>query len=250
MRVLLVEDDESLGEGIRTALRRAAYAVDWLRDGASALSAIRDGGIDLVVLDLGLPRLDGIEVIRAARRAGANVPILVLSARERPADRTLGLDVGADDYLGKPFDTHELLARVRALLRRSAGNASPVIRCGALELDPAALSVRWQGRNIDLPRREFALLRVLMENPGRTVDLPRREFSLLRVLMENPGRTISRESAQQRVFGWDEDVASNALDVHVHHLRRKLPAALIRTVRGVGYALDETVAQAPPEAAP
>ena len=229
MRVLLVEDDESLGEGIRTALRRAAYAVDWLRDGASALAAIRDGGIDLVVLDLGLPRLDGIEVIRAARRAGANVPILVLSARERPADRTLGLDVGADDYLGKPFDTHELLARVRALLRRSAGNAAPLLSCGALELDPATLAVRWQGRNVDLPRREF---------------------SLLRVLMENPGRTISRESAQQRVFGWDEDVASNALDVHVHHLRRKLPAALIRTVRGVGYALDETVAQAPPEAAP
>ena len=229
MRVLLVEDDESLGEGIRTALRRAAYAVDWLRDGASALAAIRDGGIDLVVLDLGLPRLDGIEVIRAARRAGANVPILVLSARERPADRTLGLDVGADDYLGKPFDTHELLARVRALLRRSAGNPAPLLSCGALELDPATLAVRWQGRNVDLPRREF---------------------SLLRVLMENPGRTISRESAQQRVFGWDEDVASNALDVHVHHLRRKLPAALIRTVRGVGYALDETVAQAPPEAAP
>ena len=229
MRVLLVEDDDSLGEGIRTALRRAAYAVDWLRDGASALAAIRDGGIDLVVLDLGLPRMDGIEVIRAARRAGAQVPILVLSARERAVDRTLGLDVGADDYLGKPFDTHELLARVRALLRRSAGNASPVIRCGALELDPAALSVRWQGRNIDLPRREFALLRVLMESPGRTV---------------------SRESAQQRLFGWDEDVASNALDVHVHHLRRKLPAALIRTVRGMGYALDESVAQAAPESAP
>lgn len=229
MRVLLVEDDESLGEGIRTALRRAAYAVDWLRDGASALTAIRDGGIDLVVLDLGLPRLDGLEVIKAARRAGAAVPILVLSARERSADRTLGLDLGADDYLGKPFDTHELLARVRALLRRSAGIATPLLRCGALELDPAALSVRWQGRNIDLPRREFALLRVLMESPGRT---------------------ISRESAQQRLFGWEEDVASNALDVHVHHLRRKLPPALIRTVRGVGYALDEAVAHAAPETAP
>ena len=229
MRVLLVEDDESLGEGIRTALRRAAYAVDWLRDGASALAAIRDGGIDLVVLDLGLPRIDGIEVIRSARRAGATVPILVLSARERPADRTLGLDVGADDYLGKPFDTHELLARVRALLRRSAGNAAPLLTCGALELDPATLAVRWHGRNVDLPRREFALLRVLMENPGRA---------------------ISRESAQQRVFGWDEDVASNALDVHVHHLRRKLPAALIRTVRGIGYALDEAVAQAPQGTAP
>jgi two-component system OmpR family response regulator/two-component system response regulator QseB len=229
MRVLLVEDDESLGEGIRTALRRAAYAVDWLRDGASALAAIRDGGIDLGVLDLGLPRVDGIEVIRAARKAGATTPILVLSARETPADRTLGLDVGADDYLGKPFDTHELLARVRALLRRSAGHAAPLLTCGALELDPAALSVRWQGRNVDLARREFTLLRVLLESPGRAV---------------------SRESAQQRLFGWDEDVSSNALDVHVHHLRRKLSPALIRTVRGVGYLLDVEAAHAGGQALP
>lgn len=225
MRVLLVEDDVSLGEGIRTALRRAAYSVDWLHDGASALNAIRDdierNEIDLVVLDLGLPRMDGIEVIRAARRLGAAVPILVLSARERAADRTLGLDVGADDYLGKPFDTNELIARVRALLRRSQGRANPTLRCGALELEPANLALRWQGRNIDLPRREFALLRMLMESPGRTV---------------------TRESVQQRLYGWDEDVASNALDVHIHHLRRKLPPALIRTVRGVGYSLDERVA--------
>ena len=229
MRILLVEDDESLGEGICTALRRAAYAVDWLRDGASALAAIRDEQFDLVVLDLGLPRMDGIEVIRAVRRTGSAVPILVLSARERPVDRTLGLDVGADDYLGKPFDLHELLARVRALLRRSAGFAAPLLTCGGLELDPATLSVRWQGRNVDLSRREFALLRVLMESPGRT---------------------ISRESAQQRLFGWDEDVASNALDVHVHHLRRKLPAELIRTVRGVGYALDEATARGDEGAVP
>ncbi|TXI47351.1 MAG: response regulator transcription factor [Lysobacter sp.] len=225
MRVLLVEDDVSLGEGIRTALRRAAYSVDWLHDGASALNAIRDdierNEIDLVVLDLGLPRMDGIEVIRAARRLGAAVPILVLSARERAADRTLGLDVGADDYLGKPFDTNELIARVRALLRRSQGRANPTLRCGALELEPANLALRWQGRNIDLPRREFALLRMLMESPGRIV---------------------TRESVQQRLYGWDEDVASNALDVHIHHLRRKLPPALIRTVRGVGYSLDERVA--------
>jgi two-component system response regulator QseB len=225
MRILLVEDDLSLGEGLRTALRRAAYSVDWLHDGAAAFNAIRDdlgrAEIDLVVLDLGLPRMDGIEVIRAARRIGAQVPILVLSARERAADRTLGLDVGADDYLGKPFDTNELVARVRALLRRSQGRADPILRCGALELDPANLAVRWQGRNLDLPRREFALLRTLMESPGRIV---------------------SRESIQQRLYGWDEDVASNALDVHLHHLRRKLPPALIRTVRGMGYSLDETAA--------
>ena len=223
MRILLVEDDESLGEGLRTALRRAAYAVDWLRDGASALAAIRDGGFDLVVLDLGLPHIDGIEVIRQARRAGADVPILVLSARERSRDRTLGLDAGADDYLGKPFDVQELLARVRAQQRRSVGRATPLLRFGALELDPVQLSVSWRGRAIDLPRREFALLRLLMEQRGRP---------------------ITRESAQQRLYGWDEDVASNALDVHVHALRRKLDPALIRTLRGVGYALDEQTAQA------
>lgn len=222
MRILLVEDDESLGEGLRTALRRAAYSVDWLRDGASALTAIRDGGIDLVVLDLGLPKLDGIAVIRQARQSGADLPILVLSARERASDRTLGLDAGADDYLGKPFDMQELLARVRALLRRTAGRAEPVLRMGELALDPARLEVVWRGKSLDLPRREFALLRLLMEQRGRP---------------------ITRESAQQRLYGWDEDVASNALDVHVHALRKKLDPALIRTLRGVGYAIDENVAR-------
>lgn len=223
MRILLVEDDPSLGEGLRTALRRAAYAVDWLQDGASALAAIRAGGIDLVVLDLGLPRKDGLEVIREARRAGATVPILVLSARERAADRMLGLDLGADDYVGKPFDNGELLARVRALLRRSSGQASPTLAFAGLALDPASLTVTWQGRVIDLPRREVALLRLLMEHPGRIV---------------------SRETAQQRLYGWDEDVASNAVDVHVHHLRKRLHPALIRTVRGVGYALDDPAGDA------
>lgn len=225
MRILLIEDDDSLGEGLRTALRRAALTVDWLRDGASALAALRDGGVDLAVLDLGLPQLDGMEVIRQARRAGVTTPILVLSARERPADRALGLDAGADDYLGKPFDTAELLARVRALLRRTGGRAQPTLRMGALELDPSRLEVIWRGRPLDLPRREFALLRLLMEQRGRP---------------------ISRESAQQRLYGWDEDVSSNALDVHVHALRKKLDPALIRTLRGVGYALDERVAAADP----
>ena len=222
MRILLVEDDSSLGEGIRTTLRRAAYSVDWIQDGAGALAAIRDDdAIDLVILDLGLPHVDGIEVIRQSRRAGASVPILVLSARERAADRTLGLDVGADDYLGKPFDSNELLARVRALLRRSAGRVNPKLELGELVLDPATLSVTWRGRQLDLPRREFALLRLLMENHGKV---------------------ISRESVQQGLYGWDEDVASNAVDVHVHQLRRKLHPALIRTLRGVGYALDERAA--------
>lgn len=140
MRILLAEDDISLGEGIQTALKRAAFTVDWVKDGPGALAAISDGDIDLVVLDLGLPRVDGIEVIRQVRAAGGSVPILVLSARERSSDRTLGLDVGADDYLGKPFDTAELLARVRAMLRRSVGRAQPTLESGALRLDPARLA--------------------------------------------------------------------------------------------------------------
>ena len=216
MRILLAEDDASLGEGIRTALRRAAYAVDWVQDGASALTAIGDGDIDLVVLDLGLPRMDGIDVIRKVRGAGGNVPILVLSARERASDRTLGLDVGADDYLGKPFDTPELLARVRALLRRSVGRTKPTLEAGALSLDPARLTAIWKGHTLDLTRREFALLRLLMEQQGRP---------------------LGRETIQQHLYGWDEDVASNAVDVHVHQLRRKLDPGIIRTVRGIGYAL-------------
>ena len=218
MRILLVEDDLSLGEGLRTALRRGAFAVDWVQDGASGLLALRDGGFDLVVLDLGLPRVDGIEVIRQVRATGDAVPILVLSARERPADRTLGLDVGADDYLGKPFDTAELLARVRALIRRSAGRANPSLESGPLRLDPASLTATWKGRPLDLTRREFALLRVLMEQRGRP---------------------MARDAIQQHLYGWDADVASNAVDVHVHQLRRKLEPGIIRTVRGLGYALGD-----------
>ena len=224
MRILLVEDDLSLGEGIRTALRRGAFAVDWVQDGASGLLALRGGGFDLVVLDLGLPRMDGIEVIRQLRAAGDAVPVLVLSARERPADRTLGLDVGADDYLGKPFDTAELLARVRALIRRSAGRANPTLESGPLRLDPATLTASGKGRPLDLTRREFALLRVLMEQRGRP---------------------MARDAIQRHLYGWDADVASNAVDVHVHQLRRKLEPGIIRTVRGLGYALGDAVGDAP-----
>lgn len=224
MRILLVEDDLSLGEGIRTALRRGAFAVDWVQDGASGLLALRGGGFDLVVLDLGLPRMDGIEVIRQLRAAGDAVPVLVLSARERPADRTLGLDVGADDYLGKPFDTAELLARVRALIRRSAGRANPTLESGPLRLDPATLTASWKGRPLDLTRREFALVRVLMEQRGRP---------------------MARDAIQRHLYGWDADVASNAVDVHVHQLRRKLEPGIIRTVRGLGYALGDAVGDAP-----
>lgn len=218
MRILLVEDDLSLGEGICAALRRGAFAVDWVQDGAAGLSAVRDGDFDMAILDLGLPRMDGIEVIRQVRALGHPIPILVLSARERASDRTLGLDVGADDYLGKPFDTAELLARVRALMRRSAGRAHPNLLAGPLRLDPATLSATWH---------------------GRALDLTRREFSLLRLLMEQRGRPMSRDTIQQHLYGWNEDVASNAVDVHVHALRRKLEPGAIRTVRGIGYALGD-----------
>jgi two-component system OmpR family response regulator/two-component system response regulator QseB len=216
MRVLLVEDDPLLGEGIQTSLRLAAVTVDWLVDGVTALAALREGGFDVVVLDLGLPRLDGLGVIRAARADSIATPILVLTARDRVADRVQALDLGADDYLGKPFDPSELLARIRALHRRNSGQVQTFIGREPLVLDPTNFSVLWHRRPIDLPRREFALLRVLLENEGRIV---------------------SREVLQQRLYGWDEDVTSNSLDVHVHHLRRKLDPTLIRTVRGVGYSV-------------
>lgn len=218
MRILLVEDDDSLGEGIRTALRRGAFAVDWVQDGAAAVLAAQQETFELIVLDLGLPRLDGIEVIRRLRAQANRVPILVLSAREKVADRTLGLDVGADDYLGKPFDTHELLARVRALIRRTSGRAQPLLEAGDLGLDPATLDATWKGKALDLTRREFALLRLLMEQHGRP---------------------MSRETIQKHLYGWDEDVASNAVDVHVHQLRRKISPDVVRTVRGIGYAFGE-----------
>ena len=224
MRILLVEDDPLLGQGLCTALRRGAFAVDWVHDGTAGLFAIRDDSFDLVVLDLGLPRMDGIDVIRQIRASGNPVPILVLSARERPADRTLGLDVGADDYLGKPFDTAELLARVRALIRRSAGRARPTLEAGPLQLDPTTLAASWHGRNLDLTRREFALLRLLMEQRGRP---------------------MARDAIQRHLYGWNDDVASNAVDVHVHALRRKLDAGAIRTVRGIGYALGDLAGAAP-----
>jgi two-component system OmpR family response regulator/two-component system response regulator QseB len=217
MRVLLVEDDVLLGEGIRTALRRAGLTVDWLTDGIAGRDALRDDGFDLVVLDLGLPRLDGTAVIRETRARASRVPILVLTARDQLIDRVQALDLGADDFLGKPFETSELLARIRALHRRSVGRVDSVIKVGELQLDSARLAVQWRGRQVDLPRREFHLLWVLLEHSGRIV---------------------SRETLQQRLYGWDEDVESNALDVHIHHLRRKLAPELIRTVRGVGYMIQ------------
>lgn len=217
MRLLLVEDDELLGGGVRDALERARYAVEWVRDGRRALAALRAGEFDLVILDLGLPGMDGMEVLRAVRAGGAATPVLVLTARDAAPARVAGLDAGADDYLGKPFDVDELLARVRALQRRQRGAAVNVIEHGPLRLDPASLSVTCE---------------------GRPVPLQRREFMLLHKLLQSPGQVLSRAQLEESLYGWDGGVESNTVDVHIHRLRRKLYPGVIRTVRGVGYVVD------------
>jgi two-component system OmpR family response regulator/two-component system response regulator QseB len=216
MRILVVEDDPLLGDAIQAGLRQLGHAVDWVRDGAAADAALHDEAYAAVVLDLGLPRRDGLAVLRAARARGARVPVLVLTARDTVADRIAGLDAGADDYLIKPFDLGELAARLRALERRAAGSAAPRLSAGEVELDPAAHRVWFRGREVALSAREFALLETLMRNAGRV---------------------LSRAQIEAQLYAWDEEVESNAVEVHIHHLRRKLAPELIVTVRGVGYLL-------------
>lgn len=217
MRILLVEDDELLGDGLCTALQRDGHAVDWLRDGEHARQAASgEEAWDLVLLDLGLPRRDGMDVLRVLRRR-SDVPVLILTARDRIEDRVEGLDAGADDYLVKPFEIAELKARLRAVSRRSQGRATAELRHGDLVLLPEAQEASWRGNRVELTRREFALLSALVENAGRV---------------------LPRERLEQALYGWNEDVESNALEVHVHNLRRKLATGFIRTVRGVGYAVD------------
>jgi two-component system response regulator QseB len=217
MRILLVEDDDLLGGGVRDALERSRYAVAWVSDGRQALAALRASAFDLVILDLGLPGVDGLEVLRNLRAGGGATPVLVLTARDTAPQRVAGLDAGADDYLVKPFDVDELLARVRALQRRSRGAAVNVIEHGPLRLDPVALSVTCEGRSVALQRREFMLLQKLLESPGQV---------------------LSRAQLEESVYGWEGGVESNSLDVHIHRLRRKLYPDVIRTVRGLGYVID------------
>lgn len=214
--MLLVEDDNLLGDGIQAGLAQTGFGVDWVKDGVAADLALKTGQYAAVVLDLGLPRLSGLELLRRMRAAGNKVPVLILTARDAIEDRIKGLDGGADDYMVKPFDLHELAARLRALIRRSRGEAAPLLCVGEVELDPAARRAVFQGKPLELSTREFALLHELMLNAGHV---------------------LSREQLGERLYAWGEEIESNAIDVHVHHLRRKLAPELIRTVRGVGYLM-------------
>jgi len=216
VRILLAEDDALLGDGLRAGLRQQGFQVDWVRDGAAALRELRSGAYAAAVLDLGLPRMDGLEVLRGARQAGVNTPILALTARDTVAQRVGGLDAGADDYVVKPVDLAELAARLRALVRRSHGQTREELKAQGVVLDPAARGVT---------------------RDGIPVSLSTREFDLLHALMLNRGRVLTRDQLEQRLYPWGQEVESNAVEVHVHHLRRKLGGAVILTVRGVGYAL-------------
>lgn len=214
MRLLLVEDDPMIGEAVRSGLRRQGFAVDWVRAAEAARLALASEPYDLMLLDLGLPDRDGLSVLRERRAQNDRMPVLILTARDATADKVAGLDLGADDYLVKPFDLDELAARVRALLRRRAGPASPVIEHRGVRLDPASHVVTRDGEGVALSRREFMILHTLLERPGQV---------------------LSRAQLEERLYGWGEEVESNAVDVHLHGLRRKLGAGLILNVRGVGW---------------
>lgn len=218
MRILLVEDDPELGDGLTVGLRQAGFTVDWLVDGQAADQALQGESFDLVVLDLGLPRLSGMQLLKQARQRGDDLPILILTARDAIGDKVAGLDAGADDYLVKPIDLDELSARIRALSRRRAGRAAPLLSHGQLTMDPATYRVTLA---------------------GQPVDLSSREFSLLQLLLENAGRVLTRSQLEQSLYGWQGEPDSNVLDVHIHHLRKKLGSDLIRNLRGVGYTIPK-----------
>lgn len=218
MRLLLIEDDVALGEGIHQGLIREGYTVDWVHDGASALHALLSEVFDLAILDLGLPKMDGLTVLRRLRESGSALPVLILTARDATEDRIAGLDAGADDYLVKPFDLSELKARLRALLRRSAGRASVMIEHAGIRLDPTTQQVTYH---------------------NEPVPLTPKEYKLLYELLSPPGRVMTRERLIQLLYGWNEEAESNTLEVHIHHLRKKFSSELIRTIRGVGYLVED-----------
>jgi len=216
MRILLAEDDPLLGDGLRAGLRQQGFLVDWVRDGLAAEREIACGHHQAAVLDLGLPLKDGLEVLQSVRQQKITLPILILTARDAVPDRIKGLDSGADDYVVKPVDLFELGARLRSLVRRAHGHTQDLLSCGALQVNLAARSVTLS---------------------GQAVGLSMREFDLLHVLMLNAGRVMSREQLEQQLYSWGYEVESNAVEVHIHHLRKKLQTDLIQTVRGVGYTL-------------
>lgn len=218
MRILLVEDDPELGDGLCIGLGQQGFVVDWVQDGLAAMAALSGETFDCVVLDLNLPKRSGMQVLREARQQGWAVPMLILTARDALGDKVAGLDAGADDYLVKPIDLDELAARIRALIRRSAGRAAPLLQHGALQLDPAA--------------RQVTLA-------GAALELSGREYSLLYVLLENAGRVLTRTQLEQALYGWQDELGSNALEVHIHHLRKKLGTNFIQTLRGVGYTIPK-----------
>lgn len=218
MRILLVEDDLLLGDGVRAGLGQAGFAVDWAKDGEEADLALAGQAYDAVVLDLGLPKVDGLTLLKRLRAAGNAVPVLILTARDALQDRVGGLNVGADDYLVKPFALAELTARVMALLRRAKGVVDPTVRHGRIALDPAARQVTLDGRPVELSAREFATLQELVLNAGRV---------------------LSKSQLEDKLFGWGEEIESNVVEVYIHHLRRKLYPELIRTIRGAGYMVPK-----------
>lgn len=217
MRILLVEDDPMIGESVSEWLQGDGYAVDWLQDGDSALLALHTTPFALVILDLGLPGRDGLEVLKEIRSKESHIPVLITTARDTVDDRIAGLDSGADDYLIKPFDLEELSARIRALLRRSAGRADPLITRGRLTINPSPREVTFDGKPVILSAKEYALLEALAERKGLV---------------------LSRAQLESKLYNWDSTVGSNAIEVHIHHLRKKLSEDAIKTVRGMGYILE------------
>jgi two-component system response regulator QseB len=224
MRILLVEDDAMVGAAVRKGLAGAGFAVDWVRDGQAAELSAATSVYDLAVLDLGLPRKDGMSVLASLRRRGDRIPVLIVTARDAVQDRIQGLNAGADDYLLKPFDLDELIARVHALLRRAAGTGSPLLTVGGLALDPVARRVTQDGRQVDLSAREFAILEALMRKSDGV---------------------MSRAELEEAIYDWDSSIGSNAVEVHLHKLRRKLGSHAIRNIRGVGYRVSGTTQPGP-----
>jgi two-component system, OmpR family, response regulator len=220
MRVLIVEDDPMIGQAVEMALKSASYAADWVKDGPMALDVLNNQNYDLILLDLGLPGKDGLDVLTRIRAKGNSIPLLIITARDSLDDRVSGLDGGADDYVLKPFEIAELLARMRAVLRRKSGNAFPILSNGMVSLDPAT--------------REATV------NGGSPVQLSNREFALFQALMARPGAILSRSDLEDRVYGWGEEVESNAIEFLIHSLRRKLTYDIIRNVRGAGWMVSRT----------